>query len=261
MQVPGAPEPRRAADEQLAAPHGPVRPVARAVEDRADGVAGLAVLGQAGGQVGVVVLHADELQALLLARPRGREVVRVQVVGHDLRRHGQQAPEVLDRLAERAERLQVLQVADVVAGPGAVAARQADRVLELRAAAKRRSRDAGGQRHRGGDVPAGAAQKQRAASGHPDHGVVRARLDRPVVDEEEVGDAGQSREGVLVAEGDGLVGDVAARHHERQPRVGQQQVVQRRVGQHQPQLGHARRDGRRHRLAAPAKRQHDRPLG
>ena len=84
QQVAGALEAVQPADEQLAAPHRAVEPEAGAVEDRPDRRAALAVLGQAGGEVRVVVLHADELDALARERVGGREVVRVQVVRDDL---------------------------------------------------------------------------------------------------------------------------------------------------------------------------------
>ncbi len=59
----------------------------------------LAVLGQAGGEVGVVVLHADELDAVALERVLRREVLGVQVVGDDLGLDREQPLEVLDALA------------------------------------------------------------------------------------------------------------------------------------------------------------------
>ena len=55
----------------------------------------------------------------------------------------------------------------------------------------------------------------------------------------------QALERVVVVEGDRLVGDVAARQHERHAGVGGEQLVQRRVGEHDPEVGRARRDGRR----------------
>ena len=58
--------PREVADEELPAPDRPVGAVPGAVEDRADGRAGLAVLRQAGGEVGVVVLDGDAVDALAL---------------------------------------------------------------------------------------------------------------------------------------------------------------------------------------------------
>ena len=87
------------ADQQLAAPDRAVGAVAGAVEDRADRRAGLAVLGQSRGQVRVVMLHADQLDALALERVLGRQVVRVQVVGDDLRLDREEPLEVLDPLA------------------------------------------------------------------------------------------------------------------------------------------------------------------
>ena len=48
-----------------------------------------------------------------------------------------------------------------------------------------------------------------------------------------------------VVEGDRLVGDVAARHHQRHAGVREQQVVQRRRRQHHAEVGLARRDGSR----------------
>ena len=47
------------------------------------------------------------------------------------------------------------------------------------------------------------------------HRVVGADVDRAVVDQERVGDAGEPLAGVVVAVGDRLVGDVAAGQHER----------------------------------------------
>ena len=90
---------------------------------------------------------------------------------------------------------------------------------------------------------------------HPHDGVVGARLDRAVVQEEEVGDVGEPRARVVVLVGDRLVGDVAAGHHERLPNVIHQQVVERRVRQHHAELRRAGRHRRRHaRARAPAAR-------
>ena len=67
----------------------------------------------------------------------------------------------------------------------------------------------------------------------------------------------EALERVVVLVGDRLVGDVAAGHHQRHADVGQQQVMQRRVRQHQAELVRARRDRRRHRHVVAA--DHDRP--
>ena len=108
------------------------------------------MLGEAGGEVGVVVLDGDRLDPVALERVAGRQVVGVQVVGDDLGLDREQALEVLDPLAERAQRLEVLQVADVVADPGALALGEAERVLQLGAAAEDRPRRRTGSATRAG---------------------------------------------------------------------------------------------------------------
>ena len=57
------------------------------------------MLGEARGEVRVVVLDADELDAVALERVRGREVVGVQVVRDDLGRDREQPLEVRDPVA------------------------------------------------------------------------------------------------------------------------------------------------------------------
>ena len=121
----------------------------------------LAVLGETCGEVGVVVLDADELDALALEGVLRGQVLRVEVVHDDLGLDGEEAPEVLDALGEGAQRLVVLEVADVVADPGARAARQAERVLQLGAAGQERARRADRQRQRLRHMAAGAPQCQR----------------------------------------------------------------------------------------------------
>ena len=156
--------------EELAAPDGAVGAVAGAVEGHPDDRAVLgrvAVVGQAGGDVGVVVLHADQVQALVgvgeFQRVLGGQVLRVQVVRDHLRLDAEQPAEVRDALGERAQRLGVLQVPDVVRDEGVPPLGQAERVLELGAAGQHGAREAarsrraarGRSRGSGGAAPAG----------------------------------------------------------------------------------------------------------
>ena len=92
-------KPDEVADEDLAAPDRPVRPIARAVVDRAHGRPLEAVLGEAGRQMGMVVLHARQLHAVELERERRGGVVGVQVVGEQLGAQREEALEVVDSLA------------------------------------------------------------------------------------------------------------------------------------------------------------------
>ena len=143
--------------------------------------------------------------------------------------------------ANAAQRLGVAQVADVVRDPRA-RARARQNVLLSSAPHARIGGAASGSAIPAGTYPRERRSDQRPRPDHPHHRVVGARVDRPVVQQQQVGDPGQALERVLVLEGDRLVGDVAAGHHERHARVGEQQVVQRRVREHHPELAGARRD-------------------
>ena len=86
------------------------------------------------------------------------------------------------------------------------------------------------------------------------------------MDEERVGDPAQPGQGLLVAVDDRLVGDVSAGQHDRPgsrlpglTHGGEQQVVQRGVRQHDPELTVPRRRRRGQVRLRPARQQHDRP--
>ena len=91
----------------------------------------------------VVVLDAVQVDAVEVERVLGGQVLRVQVVGHDLRVDVEQPAEVLDALGERAQRLGVLQVADVVREERVAPLGQAERVLQLGAAGQDRAGEPG----------------------------------------------------------------------------------------------------------------------
>src|ERR687893_612786 len=81
-------------------------------------------------------------------------------------------------------------------------------------------------------VSPGAPDRIYLSPGYPHHAVVGAHVYGSVVDQEVVGDDPDLLKGLLVSVGYGLVGVVAAGHHERYPGVVQEQMVQRGVGQH-----------------------------
>ncbi len=191
----------------------------------------------------MVVLHPDRFDVVPLPRVLRGQVVRVQVVGDDGRGDVEQPAEMLDRRGERAQRLVIGQVAEVRRTHRPPPVREAHRVLLLGATGEHGPGEARLVPDRFRRVTPRAAHRQRAAGPWPHHRVVGAHVDRPVVGEERVGDAGQAREGVVVGEREGFVGDVAAGEHQRCGDGVQQQVVQRGVGQHQAEFPVAGRDG------------------
>ena len=141
-----------------------------------------------------------------------------------------------------------VEVAEVRREERLAAARDAERALQLGARGDDRPGGAR-ERQRGGRVPARAAERERGAH----DGVLAAAVDRPVVREEGVGDPAEPRPRLVVVEGDRLVGEVPARQHERAAEVGREQVVERRVREHdaEPRASRARPTSA---TAAPSRR-------
>ena len=104
-------------------------------------------------------------------------------------------------------------------------------------------------------------QRRRAQPGRhrAEQGVVGAGVDRPVVDHERVGDGAEASSRIGVQVGDRLLGDVARGHHQRRADVGEQQVMQRRVREHHPEVRASRRDRRGDRRPGAPASDDDRP--
>src|SRR5215204_5142821 len=166
----------------------------------------------------------------------------MEVVSYQLRAHVEEPAIMLDSFPERAQRLVVLHVPDVVAYEGVAVFSQAERVLELSTAGQRVPAEVRGQPERCRGVATGATDRVRTSSRCTDHGVVAAHVDLTVVNQEVVGDLAQLIQRFLVAIGDGLVRVVAAGHKKRDARIAQEEVVQRRVREHYAQSALARGD-------------------
>src|ERR687885_349642 len=215
--------------QELPAPDGPVGPVAGPVERHPNDplLARPLVVRQAAGDVRVVVLYTHRREPYLLqfASVLGGEVLGVQVVGYQLRLHVEEPAVVLDPLPEGAQGLVVLQVPDVVAEEDVALLGHAEGVLELAPAGQSVPAEALRYPQRRWSVAPGAPDRVRPLPRNPHHAIVAAHVDGPVVDQEEVGYVPKLLEGFLVQIGYGLIGAVAAGHHERYPRIVQQQVV------------------------------------
>ena len=158
--------------------------------------------------------------------------------------------------AEVIEGVQVFEVADVLAQEGELVAGQAEGVLLCRAHGEDGSCPERELHRVRGIAPRPPDRLGRPAADAGD-AVVVPRVDLPVVDEEIIGKAPEPPPRLLVVFRDRLFGEVAARHDEGLAEVGQQEVVERRIGKHDAQIpvsgGHEGRDGR----AVLARKQHD----
>src|SRR5215212_8441316 len=245
MRPPREP-PFKASLEELSAPDGSVCTVAGPVEGNPDHVlfSGTFVVSEAARDVRVVVLDADSRESgfLELTGVLGGQVLGMEVVGNQFRTNVEEPAVVLDSFPERLQRLVVLHVPDVVAHEGMAVSGQAERILELSTTGQRVPGDLCGQPERSRGVATGATDGVWSFSGCTDHSVVAAHVDLPVVDQEVVGDLAQLVQRFLVPICDGLVRVVAAGHDERDARVAQEEVVQRRVREHYAQSALARGD-------------------
>ena len=95
-------EARRAGGEHLEAPQSAVGPITGSVQGHPDHCVVPAVVGQAGSDVGMMMLYADPLHPLQALGPLGGEILGMEVVGGDLRRDPVDPPEVLEALLKRS---------------------------------------------------------------------------------------------------------------------------------------------------------------
>ncbi|MEZ5215033.1 MAG: hypothetical protein R2715_00240 [Ilumatobacteraceae bacterium] len=191
-----------------------------------------AVLGHDRGDVGVVVLHRHDHRGVEpVACPSSGAVARMEIDGHDVGVDRIQRAELLDRRLEGIEGGEVLHVAQMLADPRMVARREAERVLQLATDREHRTVGAGpGDGDRG--EPASPSHREQHLADQANDRVVTRHVDGAVVGEHRVAEAGEARRGVIVAVGNGLTADVAARHHQRRRAVRHEQVLDRRVRQH-----------------------------
>ena len=80
-------------------------------------------------------------------------------------------------------------------------------------------------------ITAGAAQDQLAIQHDADDGIIYVPHDGPVMNQEQVGDAAQPFQGFALINADRLVAQVAARGHDGKRKFGQQQMMERGIGQ------------------------------
>ena len=232
------------------------------------------VLGEDGGDVGVVVLHRNGRNAELLGVPR-RQEVRMEIVRDGDRLDLEDGPEADDGLFEEAVRLRIIHVADVLREVGAISARETDGVLQVCAGAEN-ARNFVREVDAIGDVPTATPDQERHACDDARNGIVAARDDRAIVTDDDVANPGKTPLGLCVVDGEGLASRVGRGHHEREAlrlfepgdarwapgALVKEKVVQGRGRQHHAEPAevgsYVHREGL---LVAEAACEHDRPAG
>ncbi len=196
------------------------------------------MLGHAGGDVGHVMLDGDNRFPQCLRDAR-RVIVGVKIVGDQTRLGVVQTLDILDRVTIGIARLGRVEIAEMLAEHHARIGAERHRCLEVAADGEDTGRHAA--RRDGRRISARSPHDHRSAGHDANDRIVHRPRDRPVVHEEQVGDTGQTVQRLGPVDADWLVGAVAAGRDHREAGLGQQEVVQRRIGQHGPDARVARR--------------------
>ena len=129
-----------------------------------------------------------------------------------------------------------IEVADVLTDNDLTAGGDGERVF-LMCADRQQRRQRLLNRHGIGSIAASATQDHLASQDNAHDGIIDLPGDGAIVNEENVGDTGQARQSLALVEADRLVAAVAAGGHDGKTDLGHQQMVQRRVRQHDAEIG------------------------
>ena len=190
-------------------------------------------------------------------------VVRMRIVRDQRRLCLVEGLETLDHPRKGRDRLDRLQIADVLAEEDLLPLHQPDRILEV-SASRQNYREPATEtdRDREGREATRPSQNHLPSSHDANDRIVCLAKYRPIVIQNQIRDPGQPVERFHDVNADRLVGEVAARRDKRPPNPAHDQMVERRRWQHHAQSGVARRDRSRNRPPAPHTpvEQHDRRL-
>jgi hypothetical protein len=219
------------------------------------------VFGRAARNVRVVVLNLFQRQTVAhgpFPAQLGGQVLRMPINREDVRFVVEQLAVEREAAAVLDKGYDLLEIAQVLRKDRLPILEEAEGILEL--AAHRQNRrscsEALRQRNRRRCITARPPQHAGFPADHPGHGVVDAIDDVAVVEQPIIGDPCELQPRLVIADALRLVGEIAARQHDRPMDAFEQQVVERRVGQHKAEHALAGRHCRGHPFAALC-RQHD----
>ena len=184
-----------------------------------------------------------------LLGPFRREIFGVHVGGKAFGHGLEQALEMLFCRKPRVECLGVFHIANMLAHERLVAAQQAERILLLGACGEQHAFCLVTglvaflcERNWHGREPARAAHHLHGVAGasrrnHAHDRIVETAANGAVVAQECVGDVCELGARLAIGHANGLIVQIARRHDERSAECGKQQVLHRRIRQHNAQFG------------------------
>src|ERR1700726_157726 len=159
----------------------------------------------------------------------------MEIAGHELGLETEEAAQIVDRFLEGSAGFQGLEITDVLAEENVLADADSNRVLEMAADGqywRHGARDTNAE----GRIAASAPQNSGAAAGEADHGIVTGPHDGTVVHQEMVSNVFQAERGFVVADRDGFVAAVATGCNQWETALLHEQMMQRRIRQHHPEI-------------------------
>ena len=224
--------------EELPAPRRPIVAPARPVERDAEHACLTAVLREHRRDMRVMMLDAHERQTVPRRARRQmspREIRRMQISGEHLGLYLKELLILRHRLCVGREHRRIRQIADVLTEERLPAARQTERILQLRTARENALSIGKGQGERRGRIAAAAAQDLLPARPDAHDGVVHAVHDLTVVHENRIRDLRQPLLRLRIPIEDRLAAEIRARHHPEIIRP-EQEEMHGRIRQHDTEV-------------------------
>src|SRR5215467_1505985 len=164
----------------------------------------------------------------------------MEVMSDDARLEREETLKMIDGLHPATVGALIAEIAKMLAEKDVPATNKTKHALELTAAGQNRLDRLMGEGYRQWHVAPRTAQEERDPIDASGYRVVTADLDRAIVSQKEIRNAAQSVQGVAILEGNRLVAAIPARHNQREVDASEEQMLERRVGQHQAKMAQSR---------------------
>ena len=171
-----------------------------------------------------------------VARPAAGDIVRVRVAQHQRRPHPMQAAEIVDHLREHIEAARRGEIPEVRGHNHPVTHRQRHGVLEIGSERQRGRLDRLPQPQFDGRVATAQPEGPECSANVAEYRIIRRAANGPVVMHEGIGHAGQPRRDAGHLRQHRFAAQVRRGGNQRSAEIREQQMMQRRIGQHQPDL-------------------------
>lgn len=172
--------------------------------------------------MGIVVLNGAERQTGFSGE-LGRAIIGVEIADNGVGGMMIQLFQVGDCLPEGLVGFGILKIAEMLAERDPPSGGNRNRILQMSSDGEKGAVRLDLKRERG--IPARPSQDKRTYCDHPDDRVVERPDDRPVVNQEEIGDSGEPQKGVAFIGADRFLGSITAGGDDRKAELRHQEMM------------------------------------